>query len=681
LRSTISLRSPITDVKGIGPKKAEAFSRLDLNTLEDILRFYPREYEDLRKAKKIAELKNDEKALVEGVVMMNVMGRGYGRKRTLHLSVADKTGRMEVLFFMAGFMGRTFKVGESYRFFGKVKVENGKATMFHPVFHKADEGETGIQPVYHLSAGLTRKDMKKVARAAIDHIDEYDESLPASVLEKANICPIDYAFTNIHFPEDENAYLAARYRLVFEEFFDLKVALKLSAKRFGSGRRGHSFIEGSSDEFVSSLSYELTGAQKRVLKEIEKDMDSDIAMNRLVQGDVGSGKTVVAEAAIFKAAKAGYQAAFMAPTEILATQHYENFIKAFEPFGLNIAFLSGSNTAKERNAVLSDLKAGNIDIIVGTHAIISGPVEFKNLGLVITDEQHRFGVNQRKLLSDKGENPDVLVMTATPIPRTLAVVLYSDLDISVIDELPAGRKEIITEQFNEMNRKEAYRLLIREVRAGRQAYIVAPFIEDSESIDGRSAESLYAEFTKDHPDISAALLHGGMKQKEKDEIMQAFKEGIYSVLISTVVIEVGIDVANATVMLIENSERFGLAQLHQLRGRVGRGSEQSYCFLILGDDSEIAKERADIMCESSDGFYISEKDLEIRGPGELFGYRQHGLPQLQLADPVRHVKVLDEAARLADELLSDDPDLSKEENKKFGESLRNSFGSDMLLVL
>ncbi len=675
------MKSPITDIKGIGPKKAGAFARLGINNLSDLLYFFPRDYEDLRNIKHIKDLKNDEKALVEGVVMMNVMGRGFGRKRTLHLSVADKTGRMEVLFFMAGFMGKSFKVGESYRFFGKVKLEGSKVTMFHPSFGPAGEGESGIQPVYPLTRGLTQKDVKKAVKAALSSCMELPETLPEDIISKANICPLDYALNNIHFPGDGSNFAEARYRLVFEELFDLKLALSLSKDRFGLGRAGRSFSRGNTKDFTASLSYDLTGAQKRVLSEIEKDMDSTTAMNRLVQGDVGSGKTIIAEAAIYKAVSAGYQAAFMAPTEILASQHFANFSKDFASFGIDIEYLSSSNTAAERNRVLSKLRDGSCRIVIGTHAVISESVKFSNLGLVITDEQHRFGVNQRKLLSDKGENPDILVMTATPIPRTLAVVLYSDLDISVIDELPPGRKTIITEKFNEMNRKEAYRKLLSEIRAGRQAYIVAPFIEDSESIDAYSAESLFEEFKNAYPDIKCALLHGGIKQAEKDEIMKSFKDGDVQVLIATVVIEVGIDVPNATVMLIENSERFGLAQLHQLRGRVGRGQHQSYCLIILGDESEIASERAAIMCESSDGFYIAEKDLEIRGPGELFGYRQHGLPQLKLADPVKHVKVLDKAAQLAKELLDEDPNLTEKEHMTLGNYIRDRFGSDISLVL
>ncbi|MBR6025570.1 MAG: DEAD/DEAH box helicase, partial [Firmicutes bacterium] len=412
------MKSPITDIKGIGPKKAEAFARLGLSSLSDLLWFFPRDYEDLRNIKHIKDLKNDEKALVESVVRMNVMGRGFGRKRTLHLSVSDKTRDMEVLFFMAGFMGKTFKVGECYRFFGKVKREGSKVTMFHPTFGPAGEGESGIQPVYPLTRGLTQKDVKKAVKTALAMSSELQETLPEDIISKANICPLDYALSNIHFPGDGSNYSEARYRLVFEELFDLKLALSLSKDRFGLGRAGRSFAKGNTKDFTDTLSYELTNAQKRVLGEIEKDMDSTMAMNRLVQGDVGSGKTIVAEAAIYKAVSAGYQAAFMAPTEILASQHFANFSKDFASFDIDIEYLSSSNTAAERNEVLRKLADGSCDIVIGTHAVISESVKFDRLGLVITDEQHRFGVNQRKMLSDTGENPDILVMTATPIPRT-----------------------------------------------------------------------------------------------------------------------------------------------------------------------------------------------------------------------------------------------------------------------
>ncbi len=678
MNTTINLKSAITDIKGFGPKKAEAFERLGIFCIEDALKYYPREYEDLRNKKCISQLKNDEKAVVEATIFVNTLGRGYGRNRTLHLTVVDKTGRMNVLFFMSGYLAKNFKIGETYRFYGKVKLENGYATMFHPAFTLAgDDEESGILPVYPLTKGLTQKDFHRLIKFALSLTEEYKETLPEYIIKKANLCPISFAFKYIHFPEDETNYNIARYRLIFEELFNLRVALKLSANRFGVGRIGISFKDGSYDGFLKKLNYKLTNSQIKVLNEISSDMDSQRAMNRLLQGDVGSGKTIIAEAIMYKAVDAGYQAAFMAPTEILANQHFETF----KELGLKVDLLTSSVNIAERKNILQRIADGETQIVIGTHALISDSVKFHNLGLVITDEQHRFGVLQRRKLTEKSNNPDVLVMTATPIPRTLAVVLYSDMDISIIDELPPGRKKIETKIYNTKNRDDAYKLLINEIKNGRQAYIVAPFIEDSDSISAYSAETLFNEFQDKYKDISCSLLHGNMKADEKDKIMEAYNAGKISVLISTIVIEVGINVPNATVMLIENSERFGLAQMHQLRGRVGRGNFQSYCLIVLGEESTIAKERAEIMHKSSDGFYISEKDLEIRGPGELFGFRQHGLPQLKLSDPVKHMKIVEFSSELADELLNLDPSLSKKENIMLKESIDKSYGNDNFLVL
>ena len=665
------LDSEICMIKGFGPKKAENFRRVGINTLGDILDYYPRSYEDLRKAVNICDIKNDDKVLVRGVVLLARPGKGYGRKRTMHLVVEDRTGRMEVLFFMAGFL--KFEQGCEYRFFGKCKNENGRITMFHPSYAKEDGEEGGILPVYPLTKGLTQKDFRKLSAAALEYVDEMQESLPTAVVEEARIRSNSFAASNIHFPENENTYQEARYRLVFEELFDLKTVLAMSRNRAGSGREGFSFSGQYAWDFIQGLSYELTGAQTRVLNDVLSDMEKPLAMNRLIQGDVGSGKTVIAEAAIVQAVKNGYQTAFMAPTEILAAQHFQTVKDDFDALGINVSLITGSMSVKERNEAAAKLRSGEIQLAVGTHALISGRIEYNNLGLVITDEQHRFGVAQRQKLSAKGQNPDILVMTATPIPRTLAAVLYADLDVSVIDELPPGRIQIITERFNESSRKNAYKLALDEINKGHQIYIVAPLIEESDSIDGHSAEELYQEFVSKHKDISCALLHGQMKQSEKDAIMEEFYQGRISVLISTVVIEVGINVPNATVMLIENQERFGLAQLHQLRGRVGRGKAQSYCLLVSGDDSEISQKRAEIMCSSSDGFVIAEKDLEMRGPGEIFGYRQHGLPQLKVADPIKHVKIADEAGRLAYKMLDEDPKLELEENKLFAEKLKKKY--------
>lgn len=667
----ITLESPITDIKGIGPKKAENIYRLGIKSLGDSLDLYPRSYEDLRNVKDIFDIVNDEKCLVRGVVSRSTFGKGFGRKRTLHVTVEDKTGRLDVIFFMAGFL--KFEQGEIYNFFGKCKVEGGRTTMFHPTYSKYEGEEGAILPVYPLTRSVTQKDIRKLTREAISHLDEMPETLPLSVITASKLCSNAYALSNIHFPENDEKFMAARYRLVYEELFDLKAALAISKSRGRDKKSGHIFEGDFANKFIAGLSYELTGAQKKVLSDVLSDMKKDIPMNRLIQGDVGSGKTIVAEAAIVQAVGCGMQAAFMAPTEILAYQHFETLKKDFKTLGITVDCITGSMPLKERKEALEKLRSGQTQVAVGTHALISDSVEYKELGLVITDEQHRFGVSQRRSLLNKGVNPDVIVMTATPIPRTLAAVLYADLDISIIDEMPPGRVPIITKTFSSAKRNDAYSLAIEEVNKGRQVYVVAPLIEESDSIEGESAEELYSEFIKKYKDVSCSLLHGQMTQTEKDEIMSKFYSGEISVLISTVVIEVGINVPNATVMLIENQERFGLAQLHQLRGRVGRGIHQSYCLLITGDDSELANKRAEIMCSSSDGFVIAEKDLEMRGPGEIFGYRQHGLPQLKFADPLKHAKIADEAGRQVARILEEDPGLTAPENINFARKLKAKY--------
>ena len=433
--------------------------------------------------------------------------------------------------------------------------------------------------------------------------------------------------------------------------------------------------------FLDILPFKLTEGQQRTLKQIEEDLESNRAMNRLVQGDVGSGKTAVAELAMYKTVKSGFQAVIMAPTELLTKQHIATLKRHFEPLGIDVRLLSGSTRAKERSEILDDLKSGKIDILVGTHAVIQPDVEFANLGLVITDEQHRFGVNQRTLLAQKGENPNILVMTATPIPRTLAVILYGDLDISVIDTLPAGRKPIRTFLRYGDSRKKIYDFVEAQVKEGRQAYVVAPLIEESEAIDCKSAEEIYEELRKHYPDLRIGLVHGAMKQQEKDAIMENFTAGAIDVLVSTVVIEVGIDVGNATVMVIENCERFGLAQLHQLRGRVGRSGHQSYCILICGSDSETARKRNEIMCSTEDGFVIAEEDLKLRGPGEIFGTRQHGLPELNITDLVKNTDMLEKVKYVARDLIDMDPELELPEHAELKKRVKKIFGEKIQLRL
>ena len=670
-------------VPGIGPKKKEALERLNVRTLRDLVYHFPREYEDLRHVMEISSIGVERKALVRSRVLMVIKGKGYGRKRTLRLLTEDKSGRLEIIFFMGGYMEKTFVQGHEYFFYGSVKTESGRSVMFHPTFMPVSEvDELGIMPIYPLTKGISQKELRKYIKYALKHMERMPETLPEEIIKKKNLCAISYALGQIHFPENEQKFKEARYRLIYEELFDIQIALQLAKERFGKGRGGICFDKNiRTKEFTDTLPYTLTGAQARVLSDVEADMESDRAMNRLVQGDVGSGKTVIAQAAIFKASKSGFQSAYMAPTELLARQHFKTLSSDLEPLGIRVGFISGSLSEKSKKEILNNLNKGTIDTIVGTHAILSEHVAFANLGLVITDEQHRFGVNQRLLLSAKGRNPDILVMTATPIPRTLAVILYGDLDISIIDEMPPGRIPIETRKFTDENREAAYKILFSEIQRGHQAYVVAPLIEDSDEIDGRSAQSLVEDVRHRFPGLKVDLLYGSMKQEEKDAVMNSFYAGITNILVSTVVIEVGIHVQNATVMIIENAERFGLAQMHQLRGRVGRGDNKSYCLIIIGTQSDIAVARADALCSTNDGFIIAEKDLAMRGPGEVFGLRQHGLPELKIADLSKHMELFMEAREDAAEFLAKGSARIMEEHFVFSRHIKEKFDAETSFVL
>lgn len=672
----MNLQNKVSAIKGIGPRKSVALNKLNIESIEDFLFYYPRDYEDRRELRKISSLRDCDTALVKGKLLLIVKGRGrIPRKQTLKLFVQDETGGMEVVFFHAGFMEKSLKQNEEYIFYGKVTVNMGKIQMLHPDISKYEpDQEQTILPIYPLTDGISQGEMRKWQRAAMEFLPELEEYLPEITLERNRLCGIRYAIDNIHYPTDKKRLMEAKYRLIFEELLFLQTGLLAIKNKMSTREQGIRFSdEVRMEEFTASLPYSLTGAQSRVLKEINEDMESSKIMNRLVQGDVGSGKTIVAAAAMYKAVKSGFQAVMMAPTELLARQHFEGLKESFFPYGIKVGFLSGSIPIKEKKEILNQIETGELDIIIGTHAVIQPGVKFKGLGLVITDEQHRFGVNQRAVLSKKGWNPDVLVMTATPIPRTLAVILYGDLDISIIDEMPPGRQQIITRTVKAEGREASYEFVRREVKKGRQAFIVAPLIEDSENLDAKSALGLYDELKERFYEFSVAFLHGGMKQADKDRIMQEFNAGEIQILISTVVIEVGINVPNATIMLIENAERFGLAQLHQLRGRVGRGEEQSYCILVSEGGSGIASERAEIMKSTNDGFLIAEKDLELRGPGEFFGMRQHGVPELKLADLIKHIKILNTVREESQRILEDDGSLARKEYIKLKEKIDKMF--------
>ena len=639
----ISSKNSIDALQGVGPKKKALYNKIGIETLEDLLHHYPVAYQDRRSPKPISSLVEDESVLVRArisSVASNLPGRG--KKQVLRLVVEDGTGKMDVVFFNAFYLKQSLKKGEEYCFYGKIQKNGNKLQMIQPEFIAADKHISEIVPVYATVKGLSQNEIRKNIKKIIS--EPLEEYIPKEIIEKRKLCPLEFKLKNLHFPKGRDYLKIAKYRQVYEELFVMQLGMEMMHK----GKSEGIIMSESHEPYLELLPFELTKAQSKVVNDIAYDMESGYAMNRLLQGDVGSGKTAVAAAALFKSAKSGYQSALMAPTEILAKQHFDSLKPMFEKLSINIALLTGSMKAKEKRDVLEAISKGNVDVVIGTHALIQDGVSYANLGLVITDEQNRFGVNQRINFSKKGWNPHILVMTATPIPRTLAVILYGDLDISIIDELPAGRKEIITKNISDKQREELYKFVIDEVKKGRQAYIVAPLIEESEAMEGvASVENLGEELEELFAscDIKMETLHGNMKEAEKDDKMLRFKEKEIDVLVATVVIEVGINVPNATVMVIESAERFGLSQLHQLRGRVGRGEYQSYCFLLNRSKGEIAKKRMEIMCQSSDGFFISEKDLELRGPGEMFGTKQHGIPDESIMSAVKHMDILELAKK------------------------------------
>lgn len=670
------INDPVTVIKGIGKKKAEALEGLGIKCLGDVIYSFPREYEDRTRIRRIGEVEDGDTALIRARLLRVKKGRYIrGRRTATTLLVRDDTGSMEVVFFNAAYIEKSLKVDEDYWFFGKVTKKNTGTAMFHPSFglDNGDGGE-GILPVYPLVSGVSQKDRRRLSEAALPLSAKVSDCFSEEYRKAKGLCGIEYALKNIHYPEDERHMKVAKYRLIYEELLVFCLGLGLMKREYK--RKVPGFVADArryEDELATP--YRLTGDQERTVSEICRDLESGKRMSRLVQGDVGSGKTVVAAKAIYKVIKSGGQAALMAPTEILAGQHLEALTSLFEGSGIEIRLLTSSTPARERREILEDAASGRADLLIGTHALFSSDVIYKNLALVVTDEQHRFGVAQREALSSKGETPHILVMTATPIPRTLALVLYADMDISVIREKPAGRKEIKTRVVREGERKKAYDFVKGLVEKGRQVYIVTAVIESSDTLDVRSTEEVFEEAKDFFAPFETELLHGRMKQDEKDRIMNDFKDGKIQVLVSTVVIEVGINVPNAAVMIIENSERFGLAQLHQLRGRVGRGSSQSYCFLVLGAETDVAVRRAEIMEETGDGFIIAERDLELRGTGEFFGARQHGVPEMRIADIIGHKKMLKEASKDANEIFDADPDLDLPKNLPLRERITELYGS------
>ncbi|WAW14219.1 ATP-dependent DNA helicase RecG [Peptostreptococcus equinus] len=671
------LTEDIQYVKGVGPKKAQKMAKLGIYTIEDAIFNFPRQFEDRSRTKKIIQLVDSEKISVVGKIdrISNFRPR---RMDITEITISDDTGTCKIVFFNKAYIKNTFRVGDRIKIFGSVKMVNDKIEMHNCEieYDRLDKNIGVIMPVYKLTQGVTNKDIIGIIRNIFDSSDiKIKEYMPKWLRDKYALCDINFAVKNMHFPDVKENVKIALFRLIFEELLFLQLGL-FAIKAGNKIEEGIQFK--SSDDlskFEDRLPFKLTMKQSKVLDEILEDMSSKKVMNRLIQGDVGSGKTVVAQLALANCVLNGYQGAYMAPTEILVNQHYEGFIEFFYNSDVKIEMLTSSLTKKRTSEILEKLENGDIDIIIGTHSLIEERVKFKKLGLVITDEQHRFGVRQRSKLSDKGKNPDILVMTATPIPRTLALILYGDLDISIIDELPPGRKPIETLAIEKSKREWMYLNNVRgQIEKGRQVYVVCPLVEESEVLDVSSAQEVYEELQYDYfKDLKVGLLHGKMKSREKEEVMNDFKEGRINILVATTVIEVGVNVPNASLMIIENAERFGLAQLHQLRGRVGRGSDKSYCNLIYASKSEICKKRMNIMESSNDGFIISEKDLEIRGPGDFFGTRQHGLPELKVANLFKHIKILRMAQKEARFIYADDPTLDNMDNKGIKQKVEQMF--------
>ncbi len=664
---------------GVGEKRAAAFRKLGIFSQEDLLCHYPRTYEDRTVLKKIIELKHEETVCIKAVVSSSV-STNMIRKNLLITSVrvSDGTGFLELIWFNNRFIENRLKKGETYIFFGKVRL-SPKKQMQNPIIENPDNQKlTGkIMPIYPLTEGLTENIISSCVANALTHSGgQLPESLPKSLRMAYGLSERNFAIRNIHFPSGRKEYDEARRRLAFEELFLFQTALFSLKKR---QQKSHSPVfSAPAEPFLASLPFKPTKAQSRVVDEIARDTKAGRSMNRLVCGDVGSGKTAVAAAAIYMAAKSGFQSAFMAPTEILAIQHTESLKKLFAPHGIRVELLSGSLSAKERKAVLARLFSGETQVVVGTHALISKDVSFQNLGLAITDEQHRFGVDQRGLLTEKGENPHVLVMSATPIPRTLALIIYGDLDVSIIDELPPGRQTIDTFAVTESYRQRIYTFLQKELAKGRQAYIVCPLVENSEQTELQSV-TVYAKKLKENGFPSVGILHGKMKSAEKEKVMSAFKNGELAILVATSVIEVGVDVPNATIILIENAERFGLSQLHQLRGRVGRGQEKSYCILMAQSGGETAVARLSIMKQEQNGFRIAEEDLKQRGPGEFFGTRQHGLPAFRIADLYTDMTLLGETTMAARDYLAGKILATDEEKEMISQKIDSLFNNHVTI--
>jgi len=731
--SNDTLDTSIRYIKGVGEAREKLMAKLGISTLRDLVGYFPRAYEDRTVFSKISDLQIGQTVCVSAMAA-STPKLSHIRKGLdiVKVRVVDESGSLEITFFNQAYIKDSIKQGESYVFYGRITGSLIRPEMTNPIFEKdvaGDREDRGtitarIMPIYPLTAKLSQKIISSSVRHGLDKCgDNLPDVLSADITNHYELCKARYAFENIHFPEDFKALEIARKRLIFEELFVLAVAMRFMRKR-RIEQSGKKINKPDFEKFYTKLSFTPTGAQMRAIDEAAEDMCGAKPMNRLIQGDVGSGKTLVAAACAWSVWESGLQAAFMAPTEILAKQHFNSLSKLLEPMGMRVGLLVGAMTAKQKREVGEKLSLGEMDLIIGTHALISESVHFYNLGLVITDEQHRFGVAQRSMLTEKGNSPHVLVMSATPIPRTLALIIYGDLDVSTIDEMPPGRREIETHIVGEMHRKRVYGFIEKLVKEGRQVYIICPMVEEDSAEDRGtewdrgtvplSHETKYSlaqgyghvtggpspcptpshglqpaqplKSAKDHhkhlskevfPNLQTKLVHGKMKPKEKDAAMNAFSSGEADILVATTVVEVGVDVPNAALIIVENADRFGLSQLHQLRGRVGRGEHESHCILFNTGKTEVSRERLEIMKTTNDGFKIAEKDLSMRGPGDFFGSRQHGLPQLHIASFATDMLILNQAQNAAAETLKKDPQLKARENRDLSEQIKRMFGNSL----